>query len=149
MKKVLLLLCLSSILLGACATRSTQVRFAEGVAQEDKAASKLAFLYLNSDETITFLTYDAKEYASAMARFRKGDFLVFTGHVHDGPTWVALKPGIAYIALFKAGYTTGTMQVPLRGGSYYKVAKTGRSFNIAIDTAPNLDAADLEAQGIK
>jgi len=38
-----------------------------------------------------------------LEQFRKGDFRIFAGHVYDGSAWVALK----------AGYTTGTMQVPL------------------------------------
>jgi len=149
MKKSILLLLLSLVFLGACVTRSTQVRFAEGVSPEDKEVSKLAFFYLNSDETITFLTYDAKKYASAMERFKKGDFLVFAGHVHDGPEWVALKPGIAYIGFFKAGYSTGTTQIPLKGGSYYKIAKAGSSIQIVADTDPNLNAEILKTQGIK
>lgn len=149
MKRPFLLVSLAILVLGSCATRSTQVQFAKDVRAEDKQAAKLAFFYLDDDETITYLTYDVAKYNADNARYRRGDFLVFNGHLHDGPKWVALKPGIAYIGIFKPGYNPGTLMQLLRGGTYYRLVESNRQLKVAIDDSPNLNAEALKAQGIQ
>lgn len=149
MKKLLLTASIAVLVLASCVTRSTQVKFAKDVGADEKEAGKLAFFYLDGDETITYLTYSASVYASDMAKFKKGDFRILSNRLYEGPGWVALKPGIAYIGIFKAGYTTATMQSLLKGGSYYKLEKGDRSFRIVYDESPNLNAEVLKAQGIR
>jgi len=149
MKRIFLLLSLASLVFVSCATRSTQVQFAKDIKAEEKQAAKLAFFYLEDDETITYLTYDVAKYNADNARYKRGDFLAFNGHLHDGPKWVALKPGIMYIGIFKPGYNPGTLMQLLRGGTYYRLVESNRMLKVAIDDSPNLTAEVLKAQGIQ
>ncbi len=149
MKRIFLLVSSAILVFGSCATRSTQVQFANDIRAEDKQAAKLAFFYLDDDETITYLTYDVAKYNADNARYKKGDFLAFNGRLHEGPKWVALKPGIAYIGIFKPGYNPGTLMQLLRGGTYYRLVESNRALKVAFDDSPNLTAEVLKAQGIQ
>ena len=150
MKKFLPLLAVALLAFSSCATRSTQVKYAEGVKAEDKQTAKLAFFYLDDDEQITYLSYDAKDYADRQFRYlKKSDFLAFNRDKYLGPSWLALRPGIVYLSVFKAGYTPANMQFFFKAGSYYKIEKDGKYAKIVYDENPNLNAEVLKAQGIQ